>query len=151
VYGLLRLAVTSGTCACCRAWSCAASRDDDREDGVGLGEEVASADEADQYAFTAADVDEGWTGLRPGDLVLFTPSPTATLGKTPAVARARALAITLERPADEKRYEGFVVNLKDSFGFLKAVDVDSVRARLSRTHRARLTGMGARAGIFPRV
>ena len=120
------------------------------------GEEVPSTNDADIYAFTSADVDQGWTGLRPGDIVTFTPSPTATLGKGAAKVlrlfveiyhgrtahadpvcpfrfpramqpRPRALAITLERPADEKRVQGFVVGLKDTFGFLKSIDLDNVR------------------------
>ena len=64
------------------------------------GDEVPSKDEADIFAFTEADVDKGWTGLRPGDVVAFVPSPTATLGKnTPKVRRvihaAKAMAAHL--------------------------------------------------------
>lgn len=126
------------------------------------GDELPSKDEADIFAFTESDIDKGWTGLRPGDIVAFVPSPTATLGKnTPKVRqnpsradsaadaginswalevsevvyrgqpRPRAIAIVLEKPADEKRTVGFVVLLKDSFGFIKTAEHENnVRGRL---------------------
>ena len=126
------------------------------------GDELPSKDEADIFAFTESDIDKGWTGLRPGDIVAFVPSPTATLGKnTPKVRqnpssadsaadagtnsrslevsevvyrdqpRPRAIAIVLEKPTDEKRTVGFVVLLKDSFGFIKTAEHENnVRGRL---------------------
>ena len=64
------------------------------------GEEVPSTNDADIYAFTSADVDQGWTGLRPGDIVTFTPSPTATLGKGAAKVRRSLVEICRRRMAN---------------------------------------------------
>ena len=62
---------------------------------------MPSTNDADLYAFTSADVDQGWTGLRPGDIVTFTPSPTATLGKGAAKVRVIS-ARTRGRVEDER-------------------------------------------------